>query len=583
MGGFIPEDTIAEVRNAANIVDVVSEHVSLKKSGKNHLGLCPFHADKAPSFTVSEGKQIFHCFGCGQGGNVFKFLMQYHNIGFPEAVSLLARKYGIVLPAKDMSRSQRRHMEQTEKLFIINQQAAEYFSQCLRDKRKGQLAKAYLEKRKMSQDTVSHFSLGYAPNGWDNLVRYFRSKDIALGDVERSGLVIPKKIGYYDRFRARIMFPIVDIHNRVVGFGGRCLDESLPKYLNSPETSIYHKGRILYGLPLAKETCRKTGVVFVVEGYFDVLALHCHGILNVVGTLGTAITRHHVRTLKGYARQVILLFDSDEAGMKAAERSLPLFVEEKVDARVMTLPQGSDPDSYIFKAGPKAFRDLADKALDMMKFLMVSAINRFGLSLQGRVKVVEVLIPPLVSLTDSVVRAVYVKELSERLDIDEAAILEKIRNSSRKDRPVVSERPGKRGSRLEETLVAMMLNAPDMLSNIDTTELVESFETPTLKSLGKIILQKYGAGGVALGADLIGRTEDPQLQELISSLCVEERSWDRQSCLKIVGQYKNNLRKRQERTLLRRIKDAEKANNEILLKQLLEEKQRRMRERMGTS
>jgi DNA primase len=323
--------------------------------------------------------------------------------------------------------------------------------------------------------------------------------------------------------------------------------------------------------------------VFLVEGYFDVLALNCHGIHNVVAALGTAVTRQHIRVLKGYAKRVILVFDSDEAGMKAAERSLPLFVEEKMEAYVMSLPEGRDPDSYIFEVGPDRFRKLADNASDMMAFLVTSAIKKNGLSLQGKIRIVDSLKGPLGALPDSVSRAVYVKELAERLGIDESAILEKIRISVRKSTNTVSTARTKKGSRLEKTLIAMMLQSPEMLSDFDAQEVVDSMETAVLRTLGRIILEKYRANEILVGADLITEMEDPKIRKIITSLSVGERSWDRESCMKIVGQYKNNLRKRQEKALLRKIKDAEKADNQVLLNQLLEEKQKGVRERLLTS
>jgi DNA primase len=369
----------------------------------------------------------------------------------------------------------------------------------------------------------------------------------------------------------------------VVGFGGRSLDESLPKYLNSPETPVYHKSRTLYGLHAAKQTCRQTGSAFVVEGYFDLLALNCHGINNVVATLGTALSREHIRILKGYAGQVTLVFDSDEAGMKAAERSLPLFEEEKVDARIMRLPEGEDPDSYVLEMGGHRFRQLADQALGTMGFLIASAVDKHGLSPQGKVRIVEALKGPFGLLVDSVSRAVYVKDLAERIDVDEAAILEQIRTSTPKRKNTVSAARPRSGSKLEETLVAMMLQWPDILSGVNAQEIVDGLETGSLKRIGQMILDGLRTSQPAVGADLIAQAQDPEIRNVISSLAVEERLWDRESCLKIVGQYQTYLRKRQERVLLRKIKEAEKADNQELLHELLGEKQRRLHGRLNAT
>jgi len=574
LAGFIPDDKIADVRNAANIADVISEYVALKKAGKNYVGLCPFHADKAPSFTVSEEKQIFHCFGCGQGGNVFSFLMMYHSVSFPEAVRSLAKRYGIEIPTKKMSPGQKRQLEEKERLFEINQKAAQYFKKNLVDGPLGRSAREYLKRRQMAPEVTERFCLGYAPKGWRNLVRHFSSKGVPLDAVEKAGLIIPKSGGYYDRFRDRIMFPITDIHGRVVGFGGRSLDDSLPKYLNSPESPIYHKSETLYGLHEAKKRCRQTGAAFVVEGYFDLLALTCHGIDNVVASLGTALTRGHVRILKGYAEEVTLVFDSDEAGVKAAHRALPLFEEEKVDARIMRLPEGTDPDSYIFEAGGDQFGEMAQEALDMMEFMMASAIRKHGLSPQGKVKIVEALKGPLGSLEDSVGRAIYVKGLAERLDIDESAILERIRASAPRDKKRGLRAKGPNTSKLEETLVAMMLQCPDSLSDFNVKEIVDSLESSALKKVGQIVLERLGTDEPATGADLIAQTEDPDIRNVISSLTIDGKLWDDESCLKIVNQYRASLKKKQARLLSKRIKEAEKACDERLSLELLAEKQK---------
>jgi len=583
LAGLIPEDKIDEVRSAAKIVDVVSQHLSLKKAGRNFLGLCPFHAEKTPSFTVNEEKQIFHCFGCGQGGNVFSFLMLYHNIEFPEAVRMVARKYGIHVTTKGMSPGQKRRLEQKDGLFRINQLAVGYFKDKLLKGSSGKPAREYLRKRRITQGIIEEFSLGYAPAGWDNLIRYFSSIGISLGDVEKAGLIIPKKQGYYDRFRARIIFPIVDIREKVVGFGGRCLDDSLPKYLNSPETPVYHKGRTLYGLSAAKQVCRQKDSVFVVEGYFDLLALNCHGIHNVVATLGTALTSDHIRILKGYAGQVILVFDSDKAGVKAAERSLSLFMEEKVEAHIMSLPADKDPDSYLQESGGEKFLGLAEQALPIMGFIIESAINRYGLSLEGKIKIIEALKGPLGSMTNSVGRAVYIKELSKRLDIDEAAILERVRHSShKKDKQTdPSIRPAANSLKLEETLIAMVLQSPNILSRFNAEQVIESMQSLKLKEIGKMVLDRYSANRLSVGADLVVQTEDPEIRNLISSLMVMDGSWDQDNCLKIVRQYETCLQRRHEKLLSKKIKDAEESNDEVLLHRLLTEKQKCVRGRLG--
>jgi len=574
LAGFIPEDIIAHVLNAANIVDVVSEYVALRKTGKNFIGLCPFHADKKPSFTVSEEKQIFHCFGCGQGGNVFSFLIQYNNLSFPEAVGFVAQKYGIEISTRKMSPTQKKELKERQRLLKINKEAADYFNGILSHPSSGKRARKYLSKRHMTSEVTDRFMLGYAPQSWTGLTQCFSRRGVPLDDLQKVGLVVAKDGRYYDRFRDRIIFPIVDIHKTVLGFGGRSLDDSLPKYLNSPDTPVYHKSRTLYGLHVAKEACRQSESVFIVEGYFDLLALHCHGIQNGVATLGTALTRQHVRIMKGYARQMILVFDSDEAGIKAAERSLPLFLEEKVDARILILPEGRDPDSYVFEVGADGFLKAAEKALGVMPFLIASAIRKHGLSLEGRVHIIETLKGPLGSLLDGVSRSVYIRDLAERLDINESAILEQVRASTTNDKKAVSLPQPRHNSKLEEVLVAIMLQCPEMVSSFNPQEIIEGFETVELKELGHMILQRSGLNQPVTGADLIAQTDDARIRNLISSLAMEEIQADRDSCHKIVRQYQARLRKRQIRLLSKKIKEAERTNNQELLNQLLAEKQK---------
>jgi len=575
---FIPDDKIADVRNTADIVDLISEYVVLKRVGKNFLGLCPFHAEKTPSFTVSPEKQIFHCFGCGQGGNVFNFVMQYQNLSFPEAVRFVAKKYGIEISARNMSAAQKRKFAQREKLFQINEDAVDYFRKALVDTSSGERGRKYLAKRRMTPEVIERFWLGYAPMGWNNIVRYFSSKKVPLGDVETTGLVIAKKGGYYDRFRDRIIFPILDIDQRVVGFGGRSLDNSLPKYLNSPETPVYHKRSILYGLHANKEMCRKAGSVFIVEGYFDLLSLYCHGIKNVVATLGTALTQEHLRILKGYAREFILVFDSDNAGIKAAERSLSLFAEEKANIRIVILPEGRDPDSYVLEVGSEGFIRRVERALGIMEFLIASAIDKYGLSPEGKIRIVDALKGPLRSLASGVSRSVYVRDLSERLNIDESVILREIRDSKGSEKKGVSPVKPQGGSRLEETLIAIMLQSPQILGSFNVRKIVASLETVALKKVGEMILQRVDANVPVTAADLIAQTEDPEIRNVISSLSLKETHSDYERAIKIVGQYEAKLRKQEQRRLLRRIREAEKANNQELVHQLLAEKQERAQE-----
>ena len=429
MAIFIPEDKIFEIKNAADIVEIVSEVVHLKKAGKNFVGLCPFHTEKTPSFTVSPEKQIFYCFGCGAGGNIFSFLMKNEGLAFPEAARALARRYGIEIPSRSLTPEQKKRMTERESLLEINRKAMDFFRHALRNAISGKEAMAYLERRGLSSDLIDRFNVGYAPKGWDHLLNFFSKKGVPLARVERAGLILPKKDGrgYYDRFRDRIVFPIFDVNQAVIGFGGRVMDETLPKYLNSPDTPVYNKSRSLYGLHISKDKCRQTRAVYIVEGYMDLLTLHQNGIENAVATLGTALTADHVRMLSRYVPSMILVYDSDEAGIRSALRCIDIFWkehvdfsrgdvfrEEKADTHILVLPDGHDPDSYLREKGPTAFEKAASRAPGIISFLIEQSIRIHGLSTEGKIRVVTDLKHPLAAINDNVARTLYIKQLAER-------------------------------------------------------------------------------------------------------------------------------------------------------------------------
>lgn len=429
---YIPEEKVSEILNTSDIVDVISESVILKKSGRNFFGLCPFHAEKTPSFSVNASKQIFHCFGCSAGGNVLSYIMKYHGITFPEAAKMIARKYNITIETKEIDPAKRRQLNLTENLFRLNKTIMEVYFDGLKNLKTGEISRQYLKDRGINDNTIEKFKLGFSPDKWDTIVTVLKKRKISKNTAVQSGLILERKQnnGYYDRFRNRIMFPIFDVNMQVAGFGGRVMDDAMPKYMNSPETPIYNKSRILYGLHAAKQFCRQEGCVYIVEGYFDFLSLYQHGIKNTVASLGTALTPDHVRILKGYASRMILVFDSDAAGINAAKRSINIFMNEGVDTRILVLPTGNDPDSYVVKHGQKAFNELALSAKTMMQFLLQVSIDTHGLSVEGRIRILDDMKKQLILIHDSALRSLYVKELAETLNIDEKAVLEKVDRKS---------------------------------------------------------------------------------------------------------------------------------------------------------
>jgi len=605
LAGLIPDDKIDEIKNAADIVDIVSESVALKKAGQNHIGLCPFHSEKTPSFTVSPAKQIFHCFGCGAGGNVFRFLMKHQGLSFPEAVRLLARRYGIDLPERDMSPAQRQRLDELEKIRRINQVAGAFYQRCLLESQSGRRALGYLEKRGLDREAVGKFQLGFAPAGWDNLVKLFVRKKVPFRLAEKTGLIVPRKNsdGYYDRFRDRVIFPIFNAGGGLIGFGGRVMDDSLPKYMNSPESPIYNKRRSLYGIHWARGRCRAQKTVYIVEGYLDLLKLHLNGIDNSVATLGTALTLEHLGMLKGCVGEgkMILVYDSDEAGLNAAYRSLDLFMKEhanfrkgdvfrdkKADTRIMILPAGHDPDSFISAEGREAFLEMADAAPGLVTFLFEMAVKRHGLSTEGKIKIVADLAGTLAVIDDQVARSLYIKELAERLNINENAILSKVRDRVGKKEPSGHRRfppagagTGKpaqtgfsRGSRLERQVLAMMLQCPDIIADIEDRNVMDRFVEGPLKAIGLKVLAGSKSGKVDI-PDLMSIIDNAAEQELAAELAMGNElwcHWDREKCLQLIGQLEKSTA-RDKDTLLQKIKAAEAENNQPLLLQLLKEKQ----------
>ncbi|NOX34781.1 MAG: DNA primase [Deltaproteobacteria bacterium] len=584
---YIPEEKISEILNTSDIVDIISESVILKKSGRNFFGLCPFHSEKTPSFSVNASKQIFHCFGCSAGGNVLSFIMKYHGITFPEAAKMLAVRYNITIETKGVDPAKKREISLKESLLRLNKTVMTYYSGELKNSDQAGKAREYLEKRGILGDIIQKFRLGYSPGSWDFVVKVLKEQKISKNTAVQSGLILKRKekAGYYDRFRNRIMFPIFDINMQVAGFGGRVMDDSMPKYMNSPETPVYNKSRILYGLHAAKQHCRQEGFVYIVEGYFDFLSLYQHGIKNTVASLGTALTPDHVRILKGYAPRMILVFDSDAAGISAAKRSIKIFMKEGVDTRVLVLPKGNDPDSYVVKHGEEAFKKLALKAKTVMQFLLQVSIDTHGLSVEGRINILNDMKKHLIVIGDSALRSMHVKELAETLNIDEKAVLEKVRdqylshsskrislNDKNKDEEKLAS------DRREEQMISIMLNCPEIIDEIKNKDVLDYFYSEKLKRIGKKILS-IDSNKEAFITDVMAGMENTRDQELIASYAMDDFFSDKdiyKTAMSIIQRI-IRVRKKQENTLTSKIISAEKGCDSELM-DLLKQKQKEIQQ-----
>ncbi|MBI4965270.1 MAG: DNA primase [Desulfomonile tiedjei] len=411
----ISESKLAEVAAAADIVQVISDHVELKKAGKDYRGLCPFHGDKDPSFYVSPQKGIFYCFGCGVGGSVFNFIMKMENTSFVEAVQTVARRYGVPL---QLEAGGRRTGAQRARLIRALEVSHDYFVDKLKFNRS---AADYLADRGLPPEWIERLGLGYAPDSWEGLSDHLRRSGVEPQDAVAAGVLRPRAGGgYYDHFRSRIMIPIRDLNGQVVAFGGRIFGEGDPKYLNSPDTPLFHKKGLLYGLDSAREAIRREGRVIIVEGYFDQISLRIRGMENTVAPLGTALGREQIRLVKRFSDDVITVFDADEAGIRAVKRSIPLFLAEGVEPRCLILKQHKDPDEAVNSMGTDAFRSLLDTSVSMIDFLLDAIEAQYDLkTLQGRNLAVEECLPVLREIADSKEGDYLIERFSFRIRVRE--------------------------------------------------------------------------------------------------------------------------------------------------------------------
>lgn len=428
MSGRIPEDVIDNLRRQADIVEIVSGYVSLKKQGQNYTGLCPFHQEKTPSFVVSPIKQIYHCFGCGKGGNVFTFLIEHDGISFQEAAEKLAVRYGIALPEEERSPAQKRREAETKRLRQINQWAMEIYQAALTGAA-GKAGLDYLKNRGLTDETIQRFCLGYAPDQWDFLTKRLLDKNVEEKELLLLGLSAKSGRGTLtDKFRGRVIFPILNEREQVTGFGGRIIGEGQPKYLNSQETPLFFKGKGLFGLHAAKNAIRQADQAIIMEGYMDVLAAHQHGVANAVASLGTSLTAEQAKLLTAYTYRTLICYDGDAAGETAALRGLDILDQQGCAAGVIRIPAGSDPDDYLKDYGKEAFLQLADKAYSLFAFKFQLSLEKYDQDdMSGKVAVIQAVLPDLAGVRSPVARQGYISMMSDTLRFPEHAIHDELR------------------------------------------------------------------------------------------------------------------------------------------------------------
>ncbi|HAY21272.1 MAG TPA: DNA primase [Desulfobacterales bacterium] len=545
MASFIPEAKLLEIKEAAPIAEVIGQYVSLKPRGRYLVGLCPFHAEKTPSFTVYPERNIFHCYGCGVGGNVFTFLMQHLRLTFPEAATELAKKYGIPLNLKkDLTPAEARASRQRQALYEVNELAAKFFTENLGHPHLGKPVREYLARRGLPEGVAASFRLGFAPDDWRLLIRALSERGASLEAAQQLGLIVPHhSSGYYDRFRGRLIFPILDLQGRVIAFGGRIIADGEPKYLNSPESSLYSKGRNLYGLFQAREAIRKQNLAILVEGYMDLLALRARNIEPVVATLGTALTREQVRLLKGYTSRAVLVFDGDEAGLKAMRRSLPHFAGEHLPVRVLVLPPGEDPDSYAAKQGVEIFRSPWEEAKPLFEYILDDATRNIGDELEKKLAALETLRPYFQSDVDPVEKALWLRLTAKRLTVSESALEESLANK----RPALSAPMVCQATalNLERSLIKFILANPEILPRLDVEEYLEQFTDIKLQTIARQICNCHRQLGYLDHSLLVTQLDDDDLCRQVCSLSLAAEEYPPNHLELLIEEYRRSFRKRQ--------------------------------------
>jgi len=576
--GHIPDDIIEEIRNRTDIVTLVSGHINLKKAGRNYLGLCPFHKEKTPSFTVSPDKQIFYCFGCGEGGNAVSFLMKVNSMTFPEAIRHLAVKAGVVIPEKVLTPEEKQSFGAREQLVGLNRLVGAYYTRNLFSPA-GKKGWEYLHRRGLSDETVKVFRLGYALDGWRHLRDFFQKEKVSTALAEQAGLVIAKEDGsFYDRFRGRLMFPIEDANGRIIAFGGRLIADGEPKYLNSPESPVYIKGRNLYGLNITKEDIRKRGFAVVVEGYFDLISLWNVGVTNVVATLGTALTREHVDLLRRYTTQAAVVFDPDEAGRKALARSLSLFLSGNVQMKAVVLPDGYDPDDFARAFGREKFEQIVDKSGPAVEYYIDSVLGARG-SLEHDRSLLKEAVGFVAQIENAAEKNLFIKRIAERIGVDEAILKKEVSANTGNTRlPEVSRKPERtveavRFDAVELSLIQMILCYPGKVEQLDRQNALAYFVTDRLKSLGELIRDRYLQEGTIDPASFVDQIQDEALKKTLLRQMVDEglrdtATLDRELSDTII-KIKKKWYKEKRRMLNIQLRQAQERNDSVLCDELL--------------
>jgi len=529
MPKIIPTEVINDIQDRCDIVELISSYIPLKRAGRNFKANCPFHNEKTPSFIVSPDKQIYHCFGCGEGGNALSFLMKYEHLDFKEALEVLAKRAGVTIQFEEQGQDAERTY--INELYRINELACNFYHNLLL-KRNDPALNKYFQARNIKDETIKKFKIGLAPNQWDGLLNYLRAKSINIKLIEKAGLIIAKENGgFYDRFRNRLIVPISDIKNRIIAFGARVLDDTTPKYINSPETQIYIKGKNLFGLNLAKDVIREKDYCLIVEGYFDVITPMQNGFMNIVASSGTALTPEQIRLLKRYTKNVVVIYDADKAGQLATLRSLDLFLEEDMFIKVVNLPKGYDPDLLVRKFGIEKLQELIDKAMDIFDYKLNLLKNIYDTGkINDKTKIAAEMLSMIAKIKNEILKSEYIKMLAEKLSVSETSLikeLNKIKSSSIQTNyePVIAEKHSEEVySKSEKMLVKLILEDTQLIEKegLKEKDCLHSLQDKRLQKILDLVFNLYESCQQIKPNQIINYLDDKQCVALISELSSEE-------------------------------------------------------------
>ena len=567
---YYSDEIIEEVRSKNDIVDVISGYVKLKKQGSSYFGLCPFHSEKSPSFSVSRDKQMYYCFGCGAGGNVFTFIMEYENYSFVEALKFLAQRAGVELPQEEYSKEAKERADTRSALLEMNKLAAKYYYAQLKTEG-GRQAREYLQNRQLSQETITAFGLGYSSKYSSNLYQYFKSKKISDELLKESGLFnVDEKNGMYDKFWNRVIFPILDVNNRVIGFGGRVMGDGKPKYLNSPETIVFDKSRNLYGLNIARAARKK--YLLVCEGYMDVIALHQAGFDNAVASLGTALTAGHANLLKRYTKEVYLTYDSDGAGVKAALRAIPILKEVGITTKVINMRPHKDPDEFIKALGAEAYQDRIDHAENSFMFEIRILEQQYDMKdPESKSAFYHEVAKKLCSFTEKIERDIYIQAVAEKYMLPTQDLqrlvgkygmqMEGIRKQPTQLKTGINEKNASaRGIKKEDgmkqsqkLLLTWLIENTGLYHKIKKYIAPKDFTEEIYHKVAEVLFQQFEESGEANPAKIVSMFPDEEAQKEIAALFnariheVESKE-DREKALKetIIRIKQNSIKYRSE-------------------------------------